>query len=249
MQAAVISNHPQTGFVVYVAPNQLAEKVLELKEKGFLIQAGSAGTAPQTIPTATLVALAPTEGFMVYIKTSMLFGILLTSPWLIWQIWAFVSAGLYKREKRYVHTVAPVSAILFTTGGLFFMLVVAPLVMRFLIRFDALIGTQSFWGIQKYVTMVFSLTLVFGAAFQMPIAIVFAELLGLVTVEALAKNRKFVVLGIVVVSAMATPPDVVSQLALAVPLYGLYEASIIFCRIWRAKRKKNAADATCTRRH
>ncbi|RKY06318.1 MAG: twin-arginine translocase subunit TatC, partial [Planctomycetota bacterium] len=86
--------------------------------------------------------------------------------------------------------------------------------------------------------------IVFGAAFQMPIVIVFAERLGLVTVDALAKNRKFVILGLVIVAAMATPPDVISQISLAIPLYGLYEASIIFCRIWRGRSKKKDQSGT-----
>ncbi|MBE0536413.1 MAG: twin-arginine translocase subunit TatC [Phycisphaerae bacterium] len=235
-QAAVIAHHPDTGFMVYATAQQLGEVLEQLKESGVLVETGAAQSSiPQA--TAVIVTQGPTEGFMVYMKTSMLFGILLTSPWLIWQIWAFVSAGLYQKEKRYVHTVAPISGALFITGGLFFMLVVAPLVMRFLIRFDATMGLRSFWSLQKYINMVFSLTLVFGAAFQMPIAIVFAERLGLVSIEALTKNRKFVILGLLVVSAMATPPDVVSQVSLAIPLYALYEASILYCR-WRARRKK-----------
>lgn len=238
LQAAVIAHHPKTGFVVYATANQVANALEDLKQKGLLIDS-AAGTTGLSEATAVIVALKPTEGFLVYMTTCMLFGIILTSPWLIWQIWAFVSAGLYKRERKYVHTVAPISGVLFVTGGLFFMLFVAPMMMRFLIRFDAAMGLRSFWSLQKYVNMVFSLTLVFGAAFQMPIALVFAERLGLVSLDAMRRNRKFVILGIVIVAAMATPPDPMSQLSLAVPLYGLYEASILFCRIWRARRKKN----------
>jgi sec-independent protein translocase protein TatC len=139
--------------------------------------------------------------------------------------------------------VAPISAVLFVTGALFFMLVVARLAMGFLVRFDAALGVQSFWSLQKYIDMVFSLTLVFGVAFQTPIAIVFAEMLGLVTIEMLTVNRKYVILGLTIVAAMATPPDVISQIALAIPLYGLYEASILFCRI-RRKRLKSELPVT-----
>ena len=125
------------------------------------------------------------------------------------------------------------------------MLIVAPMVMRFLIRFNIAMGWQSFWSLQRYINMVLALTLVFGVAFQMPIAIVFAERLGLVTVEVLAKSRKFVILIIVIVAAVVTPPDIVSQVSLAIPLYGLYEASIVFCRIWRKRdqlaRQKESA--------
>jgi len=212
-EAAVIAHHPTEGFIVYTTVARLNRLLSEWTESGAIIESSGAGVV------------------------CMLFGLLLSSPWVIWQIWAFVSAGLYRKEKRYVHVVSPISATLFITGALFFMLVIAPLVMGFLIQFDAAMGVRSFWSLQKYINMVFALTVVFGVAFQMPIIIVFAERLGLVTVDTLAANRKFVILGLVIVAAMATPPDVISQISLAIPLYALYEASIVFCRIWRARGK------------
>jgi len=233
-EAAVIAHHPTEGFIVYTTVARLNRLLSEWTESGAIIESSGAGVQEQT---AVIVTHSPVEGFMVYIKVCMLFGLLLSSPWVIWQIWAFVSAGLYRKEKRYVHVVSPISATLFITGALFFMLVIAPLVMGFLIQFDAAMGVRSFWSLQKYINMVFALTVVFGVAFQMPIIIVFAERLGLVTVDTLAANRKFVILGLVIVAAMATPPDVISQISLAIPLYALYEASIVFCRIWRARGK------------
>ncbi len=237
-EAALIVHHPTEGFMVYVALDKLDKILGELKESGAIIEHSEDGPTVGQPGTAQIVTHSPVEGFMVYIKVCMLFGLLITSPWVIWQIWAFVSAGLYIKEKRYMHVVSPISTVLFVTGALFFMLVVAPLVMSFLIQFNAKMEVPSLWSLQKYINMVFSLTIVFGAAFQMPIVIVFAERLGLVTIDALAKNRKFVILGLVIVAAMATPPDVISQVSLAIPLYGLYEISIIVCRIWRAYSKK-----------
>jgi sec-independent protein translocase protein TatC len=237
-EAAVIAHHPTEGFVVYLAQAELEKKLEGLLELGAIVDRVEGDTIIVKEQGAHLVSLGPVEGFMVFIKTSLLFGIVLTSPWVIWQIWAFISAGLYSKEKRYVRIVSPISAVLFITGAMFFMLMVAPQMMGFLIRFETSMGLQSLWSLQKYINMVFSLTLVFGAAFQMPIAIVFAEMLGLVSVQSLSKNRKFVALGIVIVAAMATPPDIISQISLAIPLYGLYEASIVFCRIRRAYRKK-----------
>ncbi len=238
LEAIVIAHHPTQGFMEYTTTKRLERLRKEWDKSGAIIEHVAVGTTMGRAGSAQIVTHSPVEGFMVYIKVCMLFGLLLTSPWVIWQIWAFVSAGLYLKEKRYMHVVSPISTVLFVTGSLFFMLVVAPLVMSFLIRFNAAMGVGSLWSLQKYINMVFSLTIVFGAAFQMPIVIVFAERLGLVTIEALAKNRKFVILGLVVVAAMATPPDVISQVSLAIPLYGLYEISIIVCRIWRARSKK-----------
>ena len=237
-EAAVVAHHPDEGFVVYLAQAELEEKLESLLEAGAIVDRVEGDTIIVKEQRAHLVSLGPVEGFMVFIKTSLLFGIVLTSPWVIWQIWAFISAGLYTKEKRYVRIVSPISAALFITGAMFFMLFVAPQMMGFLIKFETSMGLQSLWSLQKYINMVFTLTLVFGAAFQMPIAIVFAEMLGLVSVRSLSKNRQFVALGIVIIAAMATPPDIISQISLAIPLYGLYEASIVFCRIRRTYRKK-----------
>ena len=186
----------------------------------------------------SLQAIEPSEKFMVYIKTCLVFGILITAPWVSYQIWSFVSAGLYKHEKKYIHVVAPISAILFITGAVFFIIVVAPMTMIFFSAFDTGIDfVEVNFTLKSYTSFVLSLTLIFGLAFQMPIAIVFAERMHLVTVQALVKARKFVILGLAIVSAIVTPPDVISQIALATPLYILYEGSIVVCRIMNAKKK------------
>ena len=224
--------------MVYLAQDKLDKVLAELNESGAIVERDEKGATVGRPGMVSIVTHSPVEGFMVYITVCLLFGLLVTSPWVIWQIWAFVSAGLYHKEKRYVHVVAPISSLLFIGGALFFMMFVAPMVMGFLIRFDIAMGVSSLWSLQKYIKMVFTLTIVFGATFQMPIIIVFAERLGLVTVETLAKNRKFVILGLVIIAAVATPPDIISQISLAIPLYGLYEASILFCRIWRKHGKK-----------
>lgn len=189
--------------------------------------------------TINLIAIHPAEGFMVYIKTSLLFGLLISSPWVIWQIWAFVASGLYKKERKFAYAVAPISAILFLSGSIFFMMVVAPLTMGFFIRFNTYMDVQSQFTLHNYITMILMLVLAFGLAFQMPIVIVFAERMHLVTIEKLTSIRKFMILGLVVVSAMITPPDFISQVAMAGPMYILYEASIIVCRIlnWRDKKR------------
>jgi sec-independent protein translocase protein TatC len=185
-----------------------------------------------------LTSKAPADTFKIYLKVSLLFGLLLSSPWVIWQIWAFISSGLYKKEKKFAHAVAPASTILFISGVLFFMFVIAPLVMQFFVKFDKMFDVDTQWTLLNYVNMILGLTLVFGVAFQMPIVVVFAERVGLVKIEQLGQGRKFVLLGLIIVSAMATPPDVISQIALAVPLYILYEGSILVCRFMRTRKAK-----------
>ena len=189
--------------------------------------------------TISLIAIHPAEGFMVFLKTSLLFGLLVSSPWVIWQIWAFVASGLYKKERKFAYTVAPISAVLFIGGSIFFIMVVAPLTMTFFVRFNQYMDVASQFTLQNYINMILILVLVFGLAFQMPIVIVFAERMHLVTIEMLTSVRKFTIIGLVVISAMITPPDFVSQVALAGPLYVLYEASIIVCRILRKRTASN----------
>jgi sec-independent protein translocase protein TatC len=121
------------------------------------------------------------------------------------------------------------------------MFAVAPLMMKFFVNFDQMMGIVSRWTLQYYTNLVLTLSLIFGIAFQMPIVIVFAEKVGLVTIEQLSSGRKYVILGIVVVAAVATPPDIVSQVLLAVPLYGLYEGSLLVCRFLRWRKNKQAA--------
>lgn len=172
----------------------------------------------------------PAEGFVTYIKICLVFGLLATSPWVFWQAWMFVSAGLYRHEKNFVHIVAPVSAMLFVTGALFFLFMVAPLALTFFIKFNQRLNLASYWMFEDYINMILMLTLVFGLAFQMPIAIVFAERMGLVSIETLVNGRKYVIVVLTIVAAMATPPDVISQVSLFIPMYGLFEGGILACR-------------------
>jgi len=184
-----------------------------------------------------LLAAKPAEKFMAYMKASMVLGVLISSPWLFYQVWAFVAAGLYKHERKFIKVVAPASSLLFITGVMFFLLFIAPMVFKFFMLFDPGIEHVVYTPIlTDTINFILVLALVFGLAFQTPIAIIFAERMGLVTVDTLVRVRKYVMLACVIVGAIATPPDVVSQISLAIPLYILYEASIVICRLWRKKR-------------
>lgn len=187
----------------------------------------------------SLQTIELSEGLLVYLKVCLVFGFILVSPWVLWQAWLFVADGLYSHEKKFVHVVAPISGALFITGSLFFISVVAPMAMTFFIQFNRTMGVESNWTLQSYMSFVLMLTLVFGAAFQMPIAIVFAEMMGLVTIPMLTTNRKYVILALLFISAVVTPPDVISQILLAAPLYVLYESSILVCRFLRKKKKQS----------
>jgi len=185
--------------------------------------------------TMQLQAIAVAEPFTVYLHAAMLLALLVSAPWLIYQIWAFVAAGLYRHEKRLARLATPLCALLFVGGVLFFLIGVAPLMFRFFLRFNP--GVDYLYQPQLSAAVKFTvrLALVFGIAFQTPAALIVAERIGLVTTAALRRARKFVLLGTFVLAATVTPPDVISQISLALPLYAFYEGSIQICSLWRRR--------------
>jgi len=190
--------------------------------------------------TSHIQAITVAEPFMVYIKAVIVLAMLISSPWLFYQLWAFISAGLYKKEKQFIYKVVPFSAGLFITGTLFFIFVIAPMTMKFFITFNLGIEYLEYNPhIGDYVNLILMLSLIFGLAFQMPIIIVFAESLGLISLKTLKENRKYVLLGVFVVAAMVTPSaDMITQTALAIPLYILYEGSLFYCSMKRKGAKQ-----------
>jgi len=186
--------------------------------------------------TTRLMSLGPSDALLSYMKISFITGLILTAPWVFYQIWMFVAAGLYANEQKCVKTAIPFSAGLFILGALFFLFIVAPLTLRFFLAFGDLIGVSCNWTFQKYISFVTTLMLVFGLAFQTPIAILILNRTGLVNIQALKSNRKYVLLGTFIVAAMATPPDPLSQVSLAIPLYGLYELGIVLCMLFNKNK-------------
>jgi sec-independent protein translocase protein TatC len=188
-----------------------------------------------------LQVLAPADPFIGFMKISLISGLIISSPWVFYQLWMFVAAGLYSHERKYVRIAVPFSTGLFVIGALFFLFVVAPLSLKFFLGFGNLIGVSSNWTFQKYISFVTMLMLVFGLGFQTPVAIFVLNRTGLVSIEALKKSRKYVIIAMFAISAIATPPDVISQITLAVPLYALFELGILLS--WFAGRRKKAREA------
>jgi len=180
-----------------------------------------------------LQSLAPSDGFITYLKITSLAGIALSSPWIFYHLWRFIAAGLYPKEKRLVHFIAPASVILFISGAAFFFMFIAPLTLRFFIRFNkTLLGIDSAFTFEKYISFITNMTLVFGLSFQFPIVIFFLNKTGIVSLETFAKSRRYVLLIVFILAAVLTPgPDVISQVSLAIPLYLLFEIGILFSRL------------------
>ncbi len=190
---------------------------------------------------SSLVFTAVPEAFFTYLKAALLAGVFFSSPFILYQIWAFVSPGLYEREKKYIYPYLFVSTIFFVAGALFCYLIVFPVVFRFFLSF-ATKDIRPLPAIKEYLTFTIKLLLAFGLLFQWPALILFLSRMGVVSSKTLAKNRKYAILGIFVAAAVLTPPDLVSQLLLAGPLLVMYEGSIWMAKFLGKKEEEDKKD-------
>lgn len=174
---------------------------------------------------ATLIATNPISPFMVPIKVTMLAAFMLALPVVLYQVWAFVAPGLYGHEKRLVAPLIVSSTLLFYAGVAFCYFFVFGKVFAFIQQFAPASITAA-PDIEAYLSFVLNMFLAFGAAFEVPVALVILVRLGMVTIEKLKAFRSYFIVIAFVIAAIVTPPDVVSQLALAIPMCILYEVGI-----------------------
>ena len=179
---------------------------------------------------ATMIATEVASPFITPFKASFYVAILLAIPIVIYQIWAFVAPGLYRREKRLAVPLLISSVMLFYVGVAFAYWVIFPIMFGFFAT-AAPAGVQVMTDINSYLDFVLVLFIAFGVAFEVPVATVLLVLTGIVKIETLTSNRQYVFLGAFVVGMLLTPPDVFSQTLLAIPMYLLYEAGIVMSRI------------------
>jgi sec-independent protein translocase protein TatC len=173
-----------------------------------------------------MIATDVTTPFFVPLKVAMMAAFLIVLPYILYQIWRFVAPGLYEHEKRLVWPLIIASTMLFFCGMSFAYFVVFPVVFGF-ITSSAPQGVAVMTDIDKYLSFVLSMFMAFGITFQMPVAVVLLVRMGFVTVAKLREARPYAVVGAFVIGAIFTPPDVVSQFMLAMPLWLLYEAGIV----------------------
>lgn len=188
------------------------------------------------LPTgSSLIFTAVPEAFFTYLKAALLAGVFFSSPFILYQVWAFVSPGLYEREKKYVLPYLFVSSFFFIGGAIFCYFIVFPIIFRFFLSFSSEF-IRPLPAIREYLSFSIKLLLAFGLLFQWPPMILFLARMGVVSPKTLAQNRKYAILVIFVVAAILTPPDLISQLLLAGPLLLMYEISIWMARIFPAKK-------------
>lgn len=176
------------------------------------------------------------EMFLAYIKTAFIAGILLASPVIFYQLWMFIAPGLYQKEKRYVIPFVLFSTVLFVGGALFGYFVVFPFGFRFFLGY-ANDYIQALPSVKQYFSFSTKLLFAFGIVFELPVVIFFLSRMGLVTVDFLRKKRKYAILLTFALGALLTPPDVITQCMMAIPLLLLYELGI-FIAMFAEKKKK-----------
>lgn len=183
-----------------------------------------------------------TGSFFVPMKVTMLVAFVIALPVVLYQIWAFVAPGLYQHEKKLVAPLVASSYTLFLCGMAFAYFVVFPTIFRVMAHYNAPLGAEMTTDIDNYLSFVLTMFIAFGVTFEVPIVVVLLVRMGVVTVKKLKSIRPYVIVGAFVVAAVVTPPDVFSQLILALPLIVLYEAGIIAARIFIGSGERKIAD-------
>ena len=183
-----------------------------------------------------------TEAFFSYIKISAFAAVILIFPFCCYQLYAFISPGLHREERKIIAGVLSLSPILFYSGCFFMFYLVMPNAWLFFISYEKVdVGVPLVLEarISEYLSLVIQLMLAFGLSFQLPIVMIVLSSIGLISTEALKRKRRIAIVVIFVVAAILTPPDVFSQIALAIPLLLLYEFSILLCKLLEKKSLKN----------
>lgn len=189
------------------------------------------------------IYLSPPELFIAYIKISLVLGLIISLPVVLYQIWMFVQPGLKDNERKLASLILIVGILFFLIGVTFAYLVVIPMTINFFLEMTAE-NIEPLFSFNNYVSFISSIILSFGLVFELPLVVILLTQLGFVTPRLLKKSRKFVILGIFIIAAILTPPDLVSQTLMAIPMLILFEVSIIISGvIYRKKKAKVKEEA------
>lgn len=217
-----------------LAPKLELPSAEEVREKSFTLplryaQSDAIRLTARTIePRDALIALGPLETPMIFFLVCIVAGLVLASPWVFYQVWAFVAAGLYRHERHYVKKFLPLSIGLFLSGVFLCFFGVLPWALSFLLQFNMWLGIEPTLRLGEWMSFATILPLVFGVCFETPLVMLFLERIGVFTVDDYRSKRKMAVLVITVAAALLTPgQDPFSMVLLAVPMVVLYELGIV----------------------
>ena len=191
----------------------------------------------------TMIFTGLPEAFFTYLKVALLSGIMLAAPVIIYQFWMFVTPGLYKKERRILIPIVFLSSIFFIGGSLFGYFIVFPWGFKFFLGF-ATETIRPLPSMKEYLSFSAKLLLAFGLVFELPLVLTFLARIGIVSVDFLKKNRKYALLLFFAGAAILTPPDVVTQVMMALPLMVLYEISIIGAKVFGKKKPEEAKETS-----
>jgi sec-independent protein translocase protein TatC len=177
-----------------------------------------------------------TGSFFVPMKVTMLVAFLIALPWVLYQMWAFIAPGLYQHERKLVIPLVVSSYSLFLFGMAFAYFLVFPTVFNFMAQYNAPLGAEMTTDIDKYLSFAMTTFLAFGITFEVPVVVVVLVRMGIVTLAKLREIRPYVIVGAFVIAAVVTPPDVLSQLLLAIPMTLLYELGLLIARFYEPKK-------------
>ena len=178
----------------------------------------------------TLLYTGLTDGLMIQFSLATLVALIITIPVCLWHIWAFIAPGLHKNEKQFLLPIFIISPMLFVIGAGFAFYVLLPFVFNFFIELNEStnVPTVLMPAITGYLAFSIGLLKIFGLAFQLPLVMVLLNKMGVLSKQVAIKSRKYIIVGIFIVAAVLTPPDIVSQILLALPMLLLYEISLLF---------------------
>jgi sec-independent protein translocase protein TatC len=206
------------------------------------IYAALAAPLLHTLPQgSTMIATDVTGTFLVPLKVTLMAAFLVALPYVLWQAWAFVAPGLYQHEKRLAVPVIVSSVIFFALGMAFAYFFVFPVMFKFFANYTPA-GVQMMTDIDKYLSFVLAMFLAFGLTFEVPVVVIVLVRMGVVSLDQLRAIRSYVIVGAFVIGAIFTPPDVLSQLMLAVPLWVLYELGLFLARFISVPAKEGEAE-------
>jgi len=212
------------------------------------IYSALAGPLTRHMPTqSTMIAIDVLSPFLTPLKLTLVLAVFLTMPWILYQVWAFVAPGLYQREKRLAIPALLSSTILFYCGMAFAYFIIMPIFFGF-ITTTAPEGVAVMTDINRYLDFVMTLFFAFGVAFEVPVATVILALVGILSPEAMAAKRPYVIVGAFAIGMLLTPPDVISQTLLAAPMWMLFEIGILISRLLLRRRHEAQASATSTQK-
>lgn len=192
-----------------------------------------------------MISTDVTGAFFVPMKVAMMVAFLVALPYVLYQVWAFVAPGLYQNEKKLAIPLIVTSTLLFFIGMAFAYFAVFPMVFKFVVGYTPE-GVAMMTDINNYLSFVLTLFLAFGVTFETPIAVIILVRMNIVTVEKLREIRPYVVVGAFVVGAIFTPPDIVSQFMLAIPIWVLYEVGIVMASMMVKAKAKATEDQEST---